>query len=152
MLWALPELESLGFDMLFFVPGLDAEQLHALSGAQRVAAAMVALPYLALLAYAIARLLGLLRAFERGEFFAIATVRHLRAFAGALLFARVWAIPTIYARSWLVAHMLGDAAPRGVWSFLPDDLAVVLVCAVFWLVARMLEEGRRLADENREFV
>jgi hypothetical protein len=152
VLWSLPELEAFGFDLMFSVPGLDANQLHALSGGQRVVAASIALPYLALLAYAIARLLGLLRAFERGEFFTIAAVRHLRAFAGALLLARVLAIPTIYVRSYVVARLLGDGEPRGVWSFLPDDIAVVLVCAVFWLVARMMEEGRRLADENREFV
>ena len=152
VLWSLPELEAFGFGMGFSVPGLDAAQLHALGGGQRLIAASIALPYLALLAYAIARLLGLLRAFERGEFFDAPTVRHLRAFAGTLLVARLLAIPTIYVRSYAVARLLGDSDPRGVWSFLPDDIAVVLVCAVFWLVARVMEEGRRLADENREFV
>ena len=34
----------------------------------------------------------------------------------------------------------------------PRGLAVLLMCGLFFVVAKMMEEGRRLAEENREFV
>ena len=151
-LWAMPELEPLGLSMPFSVPGLDWDQLHSLGGGTRFIAALVAVPYLATLAYAVLRLLAMLRAFERAAFFDIATVRQLRGFAGALLLARVLVVPTIYARSYVVARLSGDADAHGIFTFVPDDLAVLLICGVFYLIARIMEEGRRLADENRGFV
>ena len=151
-LWAMPELEPLGLSMPFSVPGLDWDQLHSLSGGTRFIAALIAVPYLAMLAYAVLCLLAMLRAFERAAFFDITTVQRLRGFAGALLIARVLVVPTIYARSYVVARLSGEADAHGILTFVPDDLAVLLICGVFYLIARIMEEGRRLADENRGFV
>ena len=52
----------------------------------------------------------------------------------------------------LVRGVLGHESVRAMVNLSSDDMAVLLMCALFFLIARMMEEGRRLAEENRGFI
>ena len=58
----------------------------------------------------------------------------------------------MHARVALMGHMMGSERSHMAVNLSSDDMAVLLMCALFFLVARMKEQGRRLAEENREFV
>ena len=38
------------------------------------------------------------------------------------------------------------------FSMTSDELALLLLCALIFLIAHLMEEGGRLADENRGFL
>lgn len=138
--------------MRLHLAGVSSTTLAALSTGQRLMLAAASLPYLAFLLLAIYRLDRMLAAFSRGEYFDRATVGHLRAFSGFLLIAKLLALGAMHARSAMVMHMTD--AKRHVLSInlSNDDLAVLLMCGLFFVIARMMEEGQRIAQENREFI
>jgi hypothetical protein len=149
-LWVWPEIR-LGTN-----PGhvilQSAVSLQELPLADRLLLAAVGLPYLLALGYALYRLDQLLRGFMRGEFFDIASVGHLRAFSGYLLLAKALALLTMHVRAYLMHYMPGYDKQKFAIHLSNDDVAVLLMCALFFVIARMMEEGRRLAEENREFI
>jgi len=118
----------------------------------RLLVASISLPYLAALAWAFYRLDCLLRGFERGEFFESPTVGHLRAFSGYLLLAKVLSLLAMHARVGVLTQLVGRQNLQSHINLSSDDMAVLLMCALFFLIARMMEEGRRLAEENRGFI
>ena len=134
------------------IAGLPANAMAALSITERLLIAAISLPYLCALVWAFYRLGKMLSGFERAEFFERATVGHLRAFAGYLLLAKVFSLAAMHLRVSVMVHMLGHQNMPVRLNLSNDDMAVLLMCALFFLVARMMEEGRRLAEENREFV
>ncbi|MEP7154591.1 MAG: DUF2975 domain-containing protein [Betaproteobacteria bacterium] len=152
--WFWPSLLSGGphFVINMRLAGLPATALAELSVADRMLIGAVSLPYLAALIWAFYRLDGMLRGFERGEFFERATVGHLRAFSGYLLLAKLLSLLAMHARVAALVHLMGHEHVRPVVNLSSDDMSVLLMCALFFLIARMMEEGRKLAEENREFV
>ncbi len=152
--WCWPGATDFGHPALpvLRIAGLSATALGKLSVGERMIFAAISLPYLAALAWAFFRLGKMLSGFERAEFFERATVGHLRAFAGYLLLAKALSLLAMHARVALMGHMIGRGNSHTSVNLSSDDMAVLLMCALFFLVARMMEEGRRLAEENREFV
>ena len=132
--------------------GLPAGAVGQLAIGDRMLLSSISLPYLATLSYAMWRLDRMLTAFARGEFFERETVGHLRMFAGALFIAKVLALLAMHARVHVYSLLIGREHSHGSINLSSDDLAVLLMCALFFLVARLMEEGRRLTEENREFV
>ncbi len=131
---------------------LSVEQMHAMPLAQRLAGAALGLPALLALCYGMWRLARALGNVERQALFALDTIGHLRAFAGATLGATVLAIVEVPLRA-LVLHFgftRNDVKLSiGVTS---DQVLLILVCALFYLVIRMMHAARRLAEENEGFV
>lgn len=141
-----------GFRMAFWPDGLTMEAAHALPSAQRWTGALASLPTLVLLVYASWRLDGLLRAFQARDLFAVAAIGHVRAFAGAALGALLLAILEQPLRGLLWRHVLGDhgaALQVGVSS---EALLMMVACGLFYLFGGVLQEGRRLAEENEGFI
>ncbi len=132
--------------------GLAANALADLSMTERLLIGSISLPYLAALIWAFYRLDRMLRRFERGEFFDQETVGHLRAFSGYLLLAKLLSLLAMHARVGALVQLIGHDRVRAVVNLSSDDMAVLLMCALFFLIARMMEEGRRLAEENRGFI
>ena len=133
------------------IGGLPAKASASLQGADYFLVGAACLPYLACLALAFFHLDRMLRAFERGDFFERATVRHLRAFAGLLLLAKALSFAANHIRLWIYMPV---AAPgtKFVFSMTSDELALLLMCALFFLIAHLMDEGNRLAEENRGFL
>ena len=152
--WFMPPLPEHAHVVLvkMHLAGLSAGALQNMPTPDRLMIAAISLPYLAALVFAFWRLDCMLRGFERGEFFERETVGHLRAFSGFLLLAKLLSLAAMHARVAAMIHVLGHDKMRFVMNLSSDDMAVLLMCALFFLIARMMEEGRRLAEENRGFV
>ncbi|MDP3673233.1 MAG: DUF2975 domain-containing protein [Telluria sp.] len=141
-----------GLFMQMSVPGLSVAAMRALVLQERLAGAALALPALMTLYYGLWRLERMLANFERHAMFDLATIGHLRAFAGATLLSTLLSIvePPLRAMVFRVGFGAHDARLSiGVSS---EGLLLILVCGLFYLIAHMMHEGRRLAEENAGFV
>lgn len=103
----------------------------------------------ALALWELSRMLG--RA-EQGEIFSQPTIAHLRRFALFVLATAIVSIclPPIVAIA--AALSAGQGLEQVIVSFDGGDLFVLLVSALLFFVARLFEEGQRIADENRQIV
>ena len=94
------------------------------------------------------RLTRLLRLFEIGEFFSVRAVRHLRAFALSLLLITLAGcflppIELLTARLLGVGHVTAiafDIDSSDVWS--------AMISAVFFVIALIMGEAGKLAEDN----
>ena len=134
------------------VKGLDVAQMRALTPVQRAAGAALALPALLALCYGMVRLARLLANVARGAVFTSATIGHLRAFAGATLLSTLLAVAEPPLRTVMLHLAFAMPASRFTVGFSSEELMLVLVCALFFLVTNLMHEGRRLAEENEGFV
>jgi hypothetical protein len=140
-----------GFTMAFWPGGLTMELARGLPPAQRWSGALMSLPVLALLVYASWRLDGLLRAFQARDLFSSAAIAHVRAFAGAAFGALVLAIVEQPLRGLLWRHWLGGSGDVSV-GVSSEALLMMVACGLFYVFGGVLQEGRRLAEENEGFV
>lgn len=133
------------------VGGLPTQAAGHFAGTDRILIGAAAVPYLACLVWAFYHLVRMLANFERGEFFERATVRHLRSFAGLLLLAKALSLFAVHIRVAMYVHV-ATPGTRVQFSATSDDLAMLLLCALIFLIAHLMEEGHRLAEENRGFL
>ena len=151
--WLAPETLQLGPVSMHFTPGgMAAGAVAGLAPGLRWTGAACALPALLLLGYALLRLDRMLQACAAGRMFALGTVGHMKAFAAGLLGALVLGAvePALRAGVWRLGF---GGPPRqvnvGVSS---EELMLVLICSLFFVVASMMHEARRLAEDNEGFV
>jgi Protein of unknown function (DUF2975) len=152
--WAFPDLGlwSQHWALMARVGGLPLNAGATLAPGDQFVLGAVSVPYLACLVWAYWHLELLLRGFERGEFFEQATIRHLRAFAGLLLVAKALSLMAGHVRVAMFTALTGPNHMRIAINVSSDELALLLLCALIFLVAHMMEEGHRLAEENRSFL
>lgn len=150
--WPDPQMWSHPFALSLRFAGLSPDAMNALGWSDRLLVASFSVPYLLALLCAFLRLSRMLAGFERGQFFERATVGHLRAFAGWLLVAKALSLLAMHARVGALIHFLGHERVHAVVNLSSDDVAVLLMCTLLFLIARMMEVGRELAEENRSFV
>jgi hypothetical protein len=134
------------------VGGFSLAAVSAMGPGDRLLFIATALPYLGCLVWAFLHLDRMLRAFQRRDFFARATIRHLRAFAGLLLLARALALIAGHLRVAFFASLFEHRSAQVSMNITSDELALLLLCALMFLIAHMLEEGGRLEEENRSFL
>lgn len=151
--WILPEATQVGPVAVTFSPrGMEAGAVTSLAPGLRWSGALCALPALLLLGYAFLRLDRMLRACAGGRMFALETVGHMKAFAASLLGALTLTVlePALRVVVW---RLVAGGPPRpvnvGVSS---EELMLVLICALFFVVASMMHEARRIAEDNEGFV
>lgn len=151
--WLAPEAMHLGAVAIWFWPrGMAPGAVAALTPAMHASGIACALPALLLLGYALLRLDRMLRACAGGRMFAVDTVGHMKAFTGCILGALLLTIVEPVLRGAVWRFGLGApvrAVNVGVSS---EELTLVLICALFFVVASMLHEARRLAEDNEGFV
>ena len=138
--------------MQLSAPGMSSEGMRALSLGQRAGGALLGLPALLALCYGMWRLDRALRNVERRAVFDLDTIGHLRVFAGATLAATFLAIVEVPLRALLFRYLFGAAGNKMSIGVSADQAMLILVCALFYLVIRIMHEGRRLAEENEGFV
>ncbi|KQZ45070.1 DUF2975 domain-containing protein [Duganella sp. Root1480D1] len=152
MAWLVPQGVVLaGIHMVVTPKWLAPEEVAALAAGPLLVGMLASLPVLLLTVYAAWRLDALLRALQRGAYFAVASIGHLRAFAGAALAALAWSVLDTLLRglSWRFLFDAKTPVNIGVSS---EELLAMLVCLLFFLIAGVMHEGRRLAEENEGFV
>ena len=79
------------------------------------------------------------------------SIGHLRMFAGATLLATGLSILELPVRSAAVCAMQSGQC-EVTMKFNSEQLMMMLVCALFYLITRLMQEGRRLAEENESFI
>ncbi|MBJ7308975.1 DUF2975 domain-containing protein [Rugamonas sp. CCM 8940] len=131
--------------------GMSRAQMLALTPGQRLLSAALGLPAVLTLLYGLWRLDRLLLNFRRLALFSAASACHLRAFAAAVPLATLLSIVELPVRA-LALRAAGAAVPAPTMGFSSEQLTLVLVCALFYLVTGLMDEGRRLAEENEGFV
>lgn len=136
--------------LLTIVPGPIHIQMHGENSS--TASAVLNHAHSLLVAVALFQLLLLLRHLERGELFTVGVTRRLRGFA-------LFALLGVAAGSILpplIAFFMAECLPeqscdphravdmRGLW--------MLLSALVFFLVARLLDEARRIDEDHRQIV
>jgi len=151
--WVAVEASQLGPVAVSFAPrGMAFGDVARLAPALRWSGLACALPALLTLGYALWRLDRMLDACARGQMFARRTVGHMKAFAGGVLATLVLTIvePALRALVWKLGFGdRGRAVNVGISS---EELTLVLVCALFFLLAAMMHAARRIAEDNEGFV
>ncbi|MYM90417.1 DUF2975 domain-containing protein [Rugamonas sp. FT82W] len=145
-----PSIGSMTIDMTAI--GMPFGARLALTPSARLLGAALALPTTLVLVYGLWRLDRLLLNFHRRELFSAQSIGHLRAFAGATLLSTALSIAEPPVRT-LALRLAGDGGGQhfavGVNS---EQLMLILVCGMFYLITRLMQEGRRLREENEGFV
>lgn len=105
----------------------------------------------ALLAYGLVRLSLMMRSVRVEGPFTAAAVGHLKEFA------RFWLLSLIVSGAWVMVARLINGALAGVPADLPmqvemDGVISILVALCLFLVVRLLDEARRVAEEYGQIV
>jgi len=151
--WVFVDALQVGPVAVTFTPrGLGMGTVAALAPGLRWSGLACALPALLTLAFALWRLDLMLAACARGQMFARRTVGHMKAFAAGVLATLVLTIvePALRALVWKVGF--GDSGRRVGMGVSSEELTLVLVCVLFFLLASMMHEARRIAEDNEGFV
>lgn len=151
--WIVPMPLELGPLHIQLDPeGMQKGLVRELSTLQKVMGVSIGLPALAALSFGIVRLGQTLHRFQQGHIFAIDTIAHLRASAGAIFLATVLFIVEKPLRD--IAFNLfghGQSYPVSI-DVGSSELLLLLVCSLFYLIAGVMHEGRRLSEENEGFI
>lgn len=151
--WLYPSPLSIGpWTMRISPSDLTMDEVRLLPSVQRWLGAALASANLALLIYGGFRLQRMLQEIEAGALFAVSTIGHLRAFAGAILLSVLAAIVQLPLRELLFRVIWGNGAYSLKLSVNSQELQLILICGVFYLIAAIMQEGQRLADDNAGFV
>jgi hypothetical protein len=151
--WVVPVVLQEGRLFMQVTPnGLAPNAVRAMPDGQRWIGLALALPALLMLCRAAWHLDRMLSGFRNQAMFGVDTIAHLRGFAGATFLAVALSIVEVPLRA--IVYRVALGAPEasigaGVSS---AELFVILLCGLFYLIAGMMHEGRRLAQENEEFV
>jgi len=152
MAWLVPQGVVLaGIHMVVTPKWLAADAVAALDAGQLAVGMLVNLPVLLFTGYAAWRLDALLRALQQGAYFAMASIAHLRAFAGAALAGLAWSMLDTLLRGLAWRFMFGSKGHVSI-GVSSEELLAMLVCLLFFLIAGLMHEGRRLAEENEGFI
>jgi hypothetical protein len=146
--WA-PSIGSMTIDMTAI--GMPFGAKLALTPAARMLGAALALPATLVLVAGLWRLDRLLLNFHRRDLFSAQSIGHLRAFAGATLLSTLLSIAELPVRT-LALRLAGESNRHFAVGVNSEQLVLILVCGMFYLITRLMQEGRRLREENEGFV
>ncbi|GBG01827.1 hypothetical protein AZSI13_11540 [Azospira sp. I13] len=129
----------------FRICGITPAQL---APSQRLLGFLTDLPALVAGSAAFFILAGICRRYGQGELFSAAVARAYRRFALALL---IWGALRVLAQTLLVLALTLDLPPGQqlvVISISSDTLAMGLLGLAVYLLGQVMEEGRRLQEDN----
>jgi hypothetical protein len=135
------------------VPGDTAQPVAAVfssDGLPQAWAAVIVMLLAVVTAAALVELARMLGRVQVQALFPAAAIRHFRRFAGLLALAATLRVVLPAAAVLADAWRSGDHAARLVFD--GGDLLALLPVAVFFLVARLLDEAARLEDDSRSIV
>lgn len=105
-----------------------------------------------ILCYGLWRLRKLFALFCNKQFFTNANTRHLRAFSVAL-FANALLSPVIGALLSIILTINNPPGQRSLSIGISNhEISTLFIAATFMIIAGIMVEGRKLADENAEII
>lgn len=113
--------------------------------------ALTALPMLALV-IALKYLSQLMQEFAQGRYFSLPAIDNLYRFSTWLLASTVLKIVIVPFLSVALTINNPDGERMLVVTIEGDNLYVALIAVVFFVITRILQEGRRIDMENAEFI
>jgi len=126
--------------------------MNELSVSQKIMGVLIGLPGLVALTFGFFRLGQTLSRFQQGQIFAIDTIARLRASVGAILLAIVLFTLEKPVRD-VAFNMLGNGQSYPISIDVnSSELLLILVCSLFYMIAGVMHEGRRLSEENEGFI
>lgn len=151
--WIFPMPLELGPLRIQLHPdGMTLGMVRELSIAQKVTGIVLGLPGLAALTFGLVWLGQTLSHFQHGRIFAVDTIARLRASAGAIFLAILLFAVEKPMRE-IAFNLLGNGKTYPVSIDLSSsELLLILVCSLFYLIAGVMHEGRRLSEENEGFI
>lgn len=142
--------------MHFSARGMEGHPLQDLSVQQWLAGALLSLPAVCAMLYGLWRLDRLLAAMIRTAtprtIFSFDNISRLQGFAGGLALSGLLGIVELPVRGLLFSILPGSRGQKISFSVNSEEFILLLVCLVFYLLAGMMHEGRKLAEENEGFI
>jgi hypothetical protein len=105
----------------------------------------------AVLFYGLLRLVQMMRACERGEIFSLRVATHLQAFSAAIVVAELLSI-TLPLQVAALRSVLGRMNAAVDLTISGDQLWSLLLAALFLVLAQILKEAVRVAEDNASIV
>jgi Na+-driven multidrug efflux pump len=131
---------------------LGAELVDAVPLEYRIGAMLCALVPSAIASWGLIALAGLFRCFVAGQVFSAQSLRALSHVTMALFWNVLAAFLMQAPISILLTYYLGHGHREISLSLGSDDVQVLFVAGVAYVIARVMAEARRIADENEGFV
>ncbi|HEY2070930.1 MAG TPA: DUF2975 domain-containing protein [Rhizomicrobium sp.] len=131
---------------------LGAELVDSVPLQYRLAALVFALIPTGIASWGLVVLARLFRCYARGEVFTAVPLKALSQVTAALFWNVLAAFLTQAPISLLLTYYLGHGHREISLSLGSDDVQVLFVAGVTYVIARVMGEARRLADENEGFV
>ncbi|WP_374040921.1 hypothetical protein [Massilia sp. erpn] len=138
--------------MFFYPDGLTFDELLRLSFAQRLVGIGLGVLALGVLFYAVIQFNSILASVKDGMIFSLRTIAAMQAFSGALLLYTVLSNLEKPLRALAINAMVKTPILQVLFSFSSNELLLVLVCALFYVLTAIMHEGHRLEEENKGFV
>lgn len=150
--WSSYAIPDLGFRMQWVPKGILVDEALALGLSQRLLGAGLGGLSLALLLAGLWCLDRLLRNLPGQSIFSLHNIANLRRFAGAAGLSTAMGIAELPLRALLGRYLLGNVDLSIKVQVSSEQLFVLLICGVFYVLADLMHEARRLAEENEAFV
>ncbi|WP_195763569.1 DUF2975 domain-containing protein [Duganella guangzhouensis] len=151
--WSAPvPLQPLGWHMQVLPDGMTVADMQQLPSLQRLLGVVIGLLPLGFLVFGVIRLRQTLNELQRGAIFAARTIGYLRTFAGAV-FASVSLASLERPLRAIALNLTSDHPSFEVrLDVTSNEVLLLLVCGLFYLIAAIMHEGRRLGEENEGFI
>jgi Na+-driven multidrug efflux pump len=131
---------------------LGAELNDAVPLTDRIFAMLCALVPTAIASWGLIALAGLFRCFVAGQVFSAGALRALSHVTMALFWNVLAAFVMQAPISFFLSYHLGHGHRAVSLTLGSDDVQVLFVAGVAYVLARVMAEARRIADENEGFV
>ncbi|AKU22157.1 hypothetical protein ACZ75_12455 [Massilia sp. NR 4-1] len=136
----------------FYPDGMTLDELLHLGYTQRLIGVGLGLPTLGMLFYAVVQFNSILTYIKDGMIFATRTIAAMQTFTGTLLLYMVLANLERPLRALIVNATMDTPVLKSLFTVSANDLLLVLVSALFYVLTAIMHEGRRLEEENKGFV
>ncbi|UMR33090.1 DUF2975 domain-containing protein [Massilia sp. MB5] len=138
--------------MYFYPDGMTLDQLLRLSLTYRLIGIVLGLPVLGTLFYAVLQLNSILSSIKDGMIFSLRTIAAMQAFTGALFLYAVLSNLEKPLRAMIMNAMEQTPLLRVLFTLSSNEMLLVLVSGLFYILTAIMHEGRRLEEENKGFV
>lgn len=151
--WFIPVPISLGFITIHFgIEGEPSYPIQDLGLTLQLIGMSLSLCGPILLVYGVHHLRHTLKQIQAGAIFHEISIRNLRIFARATFCSIFFFKLEAPLRALIFNAFVSDKKFHHNFEFTSNELILMLVCGLFYLIVGLMREGQRLDLENQEFI